>query len=83
MVVNPLNGSVYVSNTETRNHVRFEGSGERGSTVRGHFVESRITVIKDDKVEPQLFCLFKQTPHIFGTTILPLTYHLPIGCYVV
>ena len=52
MVVNPVNGSVYVSNTEARNHVRFEGSGERGSTVRGHFVESRITVIKDDKVEP-------------------------------
>jgi DNA-binding beta-propeller fold protein YncE len=46
MVVNPVSGKVYVSNLESRNHVRFEGPGEfGGSTVRGHIAESRITVI--------------------------------------
>ena len=53
MAVNPVNGSLYVSNTESRNHVRFEGSGDRGSTVRSHFVESRITVIKDGQALPR------------------------------
>lgn len=53
MAVNPQNGSLYVSNTDARNHVRFEGSGDRGSTVRGHFVESRITVIQDGEVLPR------------------------------
>jgi YVTN family beta-propeller protein len=37
---------VYVSNTDARNSVRFEGAGEfGGETVRGHLVESRITVL--------------------------------------
>ena len=53
MAVNPVSGSLYVSNTESRNHVRFEGSGDRGSTVRSHFVESRITVIKDGQALPR------------------------------
>ena len=53
MAVNPQNGSLYVSNTDARNHVRFEGSGDRGSTVRGHFVESRITVIQAGTVLPR------------------------------
>jgi YVTN family beta-propeller protein len=45
MAVNPVNGTLYVSNTEARNHVRFEGEGLRSSSVRGNFVETRITVI--------------------------------------
>ena len=46
MVVNPANGKVYVSNLESRNHVRFEGPGIfAGTTVRGHIAESRITVL--------------------------------------
>ena len=53
MAVNPVNGKIYVSNTEARNHVRFEGPGGLGSTVRGHFAESRITVISDNAVEPR------------------------------
>ena len=37
MVVNPVSGKVYVSNTEARNEVRFEGPGVfAGSSVRGH-----------------------------------------------
>jgi DNA-binding beta-propeller fold protein YncE len=53
MAVNPVNGNIYVSNTEARNHVRFEGPGGLGSTVRGHFVESRITVIDGNNVAPR------------------------------
>ena len=46
MIANPVNGKVYVSNTDARNEVRFEGPGVfGGSTVRGHLAESRITVL--------------------------------------
>ncbi len=46
MAVNPVNGKLYVTNTELPNHVRFEGPGiHGGSTVQGHLSESRITVI--------------------------------------
>ena len=46
MVVNPISGKVYVSNTESINDVRFEGPGDfGGSTVQGHLAESRITVL--------------------------------------
>src|SRR4030095_10592911 len=46
MVVNPVNGKVYVSNTEAGNDKRFEGPGEfAGHSLRGHLHESRITVL--------------------------------------
>jgi DNA-binding beta-propeller fold protein YncE len=46
MVVNPVNGKVYVSNTEAFNHTRFEGPGSfAGHSLRGHLHESRITVL--------------------------------------
>jgi DNA-binding beta-propeller fold protein YncE len=46
MAVNPVNGKVYVTNTELPNHVDFEGPGDHGgSTVQGDLSESRITVI--------------------------------------
>ena len=54
MVTNPISGKLYVSNTDSQNHVRFEGPGLHATgikplgeltTVRGHLAESRITVI--------------------------------------
>src|SRR6185295_1765428 len=46
MVVNPVNGKVYVSNTEAANEKRFEGPGTfAGHSIRGHLHESRITVL--------------------------------------
>jgi DNA-binding beta-propeller fold protein YncE len=45
MVVNPVSGKVYVTNTEARNEVRFEGPGTIASTVQGRLAESRITVL--------------------------------------
>ena len=46
MVVNPVTGKLYVSNTESPNLTRFEGPGVfGGSTVQGHLSESRISVI--------------------------------------
>lgn len=45
IAVNPQSGKLYVSNLEALNLTRFEGPGTRSTTVRGHFVESRITVI--------------------------------------
>jgi YVTN family beta-propeller protein len=54
MVTNPATGKVYVSNTEALNHVRFEGPGTSATTVRGHFVENRITVVDNTQATPQV-----------------------------
>ena len=49
MVVNPVSGKIYVSNTEALNHNRFTGPGfKEGTTLKGHFFDSRITVLGDD-----------------------------------
>ncbi len=53
MAVNPMSGKVYVSNTEARNEVRFEGPGGGGTTVRGHQHEARVTVINGMTVTPR------------------------------
>jgi hypothetical protein len=54
MIVNPVSGKVYVSNTEAKNLTRFEGPGTfAGSTVRGHLHESRITVLSPGSVVPR------------------------------
>src|SRR5438445_4238806 len=59
MVTNPVTGKVYVSNTEARKEVRFEGSGTCPSTsrtntsVRGHLHEARITVLDGASVLPR------------------------------
>ncbi|HEX9942526.1 MAG TPA: hypothetical protein VGG03_10945 [Thermoanaerobaculia bacterium] len=46
MAVNPVNGKVYVANTEANNAARFEGPGTfAGQSLRGHLHESRITVL--------------------------------------
>lgn len=52
MAVNPVTGSVYISNTEANNLTRFEGPGLHSSTVRGNTMQNRITVIKHDSVTP-------------------------------
>jgi len=51
MAVNPANGKVYVTNLESRNHVRFEDlipdfptSGQIGG-VKGNIAQSRVTII--------------------------------------
>jgi sugar lactone lactonase YvrE/mono/diheme cytochrome c family protein len=53
LAVNPRSGVVYASNLESLNLTRFEGPGTRSTTVRGHFVESRITVIDGTTVAPR------------------------------
>jgi YVTN family beta-propeller protein len=46
LAVNPVSGVVYVSNTEARNDLRFEGPGTfAGRTLQGHLAEARITVL--------------------------------------
>jgi YVTN family beta-propeller protein len=51
MAANPRTGTLYVSNLESRNDVRFEGPGNFGhSTVQGHLAEARIAVISDGQV---------------------------------
>jgi DNA-binding beta-propeller fold protein YncE len=48
MIVNPVNGHIYVANTDAQNQTRFEGAGmfSGGRTVRGHLHESHITVLE-------------------------------------
>ena len=54
MAVNPVSGTLYVSNTDAVNNVRFEGPGIFGGhTVQGHLAESRITVIANGAVNPR------------------------------
>ena len=54
LAVNPTSGNVYVSNTEARNDLRFEGPGTyAGQTLQGHLAEARITVLTGDQVEPR------------------------------
>jgi YVTN family beta-propeller protein len=56
MVVNPVTGKLYVTNTELPNEFLFEGAGDHGgSTVQGHLSESRISVINTatGSVDPQ------------------------------
>ncbi len=55
MIVNPVNGHVYVANTDAQNQNRFEGAGKfledagifDRHTVRGHLHESHITVLNE------------------------------------
>jgi DNA-binding beta-propeller fold protein YncE len=71
MVVNPVTGKLYVTNTELPNHVRFEGPGVYGgSTVQGHLSESRITVIDPSapSVDPQHLNLHLAVPGADGIT---------------
>jgi len=51
MVSNPVSGHVYVTNTEALNVNRFEGHGHTTTTVRGNFVQSRISILSDDGVQ--------------------------------
>jgi DNA-binding beta-propeller fold protein YncE len=53
MAVNPLSGKVYVSNTDARNEVRFEGPGITHTTVNGHLHEARVTVLDGATVNPR------------------------------
>lgn len=54
MVTNPVTGTLYVSNTDAVNNVRFEGPGIFGGhTVQGHLAEARITVISGSAVMPR------------------------------
>ena len=50
MVVNPVTDQIYVSNLNALNHIRFEGSGETSTTVRGRIAESQISVIENSAV---------------------------------
>ena len=54
LAVNPATGRVYVSNTEARNEVRFEGAGVRGgSTVNGAAHAARVTVLDGASALPR------------------------------
>ncbi len=54
LAVNPKSGVVYVSNTEARNDLRFEGPGTfAGTTLQGHLAETRITVLSGSSVLPR------------------------------
>jgi DNA-binding beta-propeller fold protein YncE/mono/diheme cytochrome c family protein len=55
IATNPVTGTVYVSNTDARNEVRFEGPGTAfgSTTVQGHLHEARVTVIEGGVVSPR------------------------------
>ena len=54
MVANPMNGHVYVSNTDAMNNLRFEGPGTfAGHSLQGHLAESHVTVLAGSAVLPR------------------------------
>ncbi len=65
MAVNPVSGKVYVANTDSQNHVRFEGPGNHAAgangkiaagepeTVQGDLARARITVLDGASVLPR------------------------------
>jgi len=62
MAVHPTSGKIYVSNTDSQNHVRFEGPGTiaagikpggEPSTVQGDLAHSRITILGGSNVDPR------------------------------
>ena len=54
MATNPKTGTLYVSNTDAQNNVRFEGPGTfAGHTVQGNLAQARITVISGTSVLPR------------------------------
>ena len=59
MAVHPISGKIYVSNTDSQNHVRFEGPGTLAgpikpmgepATVQGNLAQARITVLDGSNV---------------------------------
>ena len=54
MAVNPVSGTLYVSNLDALNDQQFVGPGTfAGRTLRGHFDDNRITVIKNGGATPR------------------------------
>lgn len=55
MATNPQTGRIYVSNTQARNEVRFEGERvlTNNTSVNGHLHEARITVLDGSSVLPR------------------------------
>ena len=55
MAVNPATDVLYVSNLDSRNHVRFSGVASRASTtVRGRVADHQITVVENGNVGKRL-----------------------------
>ncbi len=55
IAVNPVNDTLYVSNLESRNIVRFSGVASRAATsVRGRVADQRISIIDPTGVTPRL-----------------------------
>jgi DNA-binding beta-propeller fold protein YncE len=62
LAVNPASGKIYVSNTDSQNHIRFEGPGTYATgknpvgeptTVQGNLAHARITVLDGANVVPR------------------------------
>ncbi len=91
MAVHPTTGRVFVTNTEARNEVRFEGPGTFvrdndlkpdgvPASVRGHLHEARVTVIDGTTAAPHHL-----NPHIPYETmpmpadVAPRSFAMPMG----
>jgi DNA-binding beta-propeller fold protein YncE len=55
IAVNPISGALYVSNMQSKNHIRFSGPATRANTtVRGHVTDQRVTIIEDGATTPRI-----------------------------
>jgi len=53
VAVNPANSDIYISNTESKNDIRFTGAGVSSSTLKGRFAENRLSIISSGNVYPR------------------------------
>ena len=52
MAVSPKDNKLFITNTDANNHIRFVGDNNNHTSVNGHFVTNRITLVEPDKVTP-------------------------------
>ena len=68
IAVHPLDGTLYVSNLESRNHIRFAGPATRASTsVRGRVADHRVTIVNGGNVVPRRLNTHLDFTRDFGT----------------
>jgi DNA-binding beta-propeller fold protein YncE len=76
IAVNPANGKLYVSNTDARNHIRFEKSNAGFTALNGHLVDTRVTVIQGTTVQGML----DLNPHIdYSAPVTSIDKTLSLG----
>lgn len=64
MAVNTSTGDLYVTNLESKNHIRFSGPGNNSTSVQGIFAENRISRVSSSPATTHQINHINLNPHI-------------------